>query len=588
MFDYCATDEHCKFFPCDEPKFCEKGLVLKKLPCKCCRECVPEDCEVDCSERLCLKPKCPRGQVPTKVDCKCCPRCARAEYLPDCNVEDCPELTCKHNEMKIDAPCRCCQIFFTFLNISYVFAANPNCTQIPEYCPTDEECTRVDCFEPETCGKGLVLKKFPCKCCRECVPEDCEVNCAAVQCLKPKCPRGQIPTTFRCRCCPRCAPAEYEPYCDEVRCRAISCRPNEVSISYVFAANPNCTQIPEYCPTDEECTRVDCFEPETCGKGLVLKKLPCRCCRECVPVNCEVNCAAVQCLKPTCPRGQIPTTFRCRCCPRCAPAEYEPFCDGVRCLAVACRPNEVSPDGRRSIRRPTKRWKDAVKEYLEKGLSGTGPTNMEAKLPISCPLACLEDCPVPEQCQPGYVLKRFPCSCCPKCVPKCEINCTKAICPQRRCARGYILKKDPSLLPCPKRPCLVACPVPPQCQPGYTLRRLPCSCCPTCEPKCKVNCTQAVCPRCMCEPGQILKKDPSKLPINCPPIACVVDCLEPESCQPGYVLRRLPCSCCPICVPKCEINCTQAVCPQRRCAPGYILKKAPCKCCPECVRLLRS
>uniref|UniRef100_A0A6P7EZF9 Uncharacterized protein DDB_G0274171-like n=1 Tax=Diabrotica virgifera virgifera TaxID=50390 RepID=A0A6P7EZF9_DIAVI len=114
-----------------------------------------------------------------------------------------------------------------------------------------------------------------------------------------------------------------------------------LNISYVFAANPNCTQIPEYCPTDEECTRVDCFEPETCGKGLVLKKLPCRCCRECVPVNCEVNCAAVQCLKPTCPRGQIPTTFRCRCCPRCAPAEYEPFCDGVRCLAVACRPNEV-------------------------------------------------------------------------------------------------------------------------------------------------------------------------------------------------------------------------------------------------------
>ncbi|XP_050516747.1 uncharacterized protein DDB_G0274171-like [Diabrotica virgifera virgifera] len=127
--------------------------------------------------------------------------------------------------------------------VSYVLSAKRNCTEFnPKPCYTEEQCKVAICTEPTTCPRDEVLKKLPCKCCRECVPTDCQVDCAAVQCSKPICPRGQLPTSVPCQCCPQCLPAT-EPNCKSVKCPQIKCRKWEIEVKLDCYCCPFCSPI---------------------------------------------------------------------------------------------------------------------------------------------------------------------------------------------------------------------------------------------------------------------------------------------------------------------------------------------------------
>ncbi|XP_050516817.1 uncharacterized protein DDB_G0274171-like [Diabrotica virgifera virgifera] len=131
-------------------------------------------------------------------------------------------------------------LLLLFAYISFASAVGTNCSTLITHCATEEECKATHCSEPTTvCPKGQVLKELPCKCCPECVPDNCDTNCDAVKCAKPTCPPGQILTPVRCQCCQECAPA-YEPNCNLVKCPKLRCVRGRVEIRIPCRCCPVC------------------------------------------------------------------------------------------------------------------------------------------------------------------------------------------------------------------------------------------------------------------------------------------------------------------------------------------------------------
>ncbi|CAH0556086.1 unnamed protein product [Brassicogethes aeneus] len=229
---------------------------------------MPRKCNIYCKDVECHINLCEAGDQLVKPTCGCCEICMKNTTNPDCRLALCATVACGEGYKAVKKGC--CDICVKIGCLSTkIFSYSPKC---------NINCAAVQCLKPN-CTEGQKLITSPCQCCPQCVDiEDCGCTpryCSMVRCNTAlNCTNGEV--GGHCKCCNIC-----KPNCVGRLCPQILCISGSRSVQYgccntcIKIASPSekCTCLREIeiglvsakdarvCPSNKNCIREKCLLP---------------------------------------------------------------------------------------------------------------------------------------------------------------------------------------------------------------------------------------------------------------------------------------------------------------------------------------